>query len=211
MAEKNTVSVSLYRNILPRFILSYKDKDELYKELFKRIKKLEGPEGMLHILDRKGNHTQINNADDLINAVGDDAHMRLLLEVSEEDDSKASSEFEVIQRDEEHTEAEGKPSAPALAPSTSFEGIESADQEEPKSENPEQDPPHPVAGFHREPHHECYSYYSRLPFPWNFAMDPRFGPWPFFYVPNDMSDRYCCHRCHCHCYCHCHCHKEGSD
>ncbi|EYC17709.1 hypothetical protein Y032_0030g2229 [Ancylostoma ceylanicum] len=211
MSEKKTVSVSLYRNILPRFIISYKDKDELYKELLTRINKLEGPEGMLHFLDQERNHTVINNADDLINAVGDDAHMRLLLEVPEEDDSKPSSEFEVIQHDEEHTEAEEDVSAPALAPSTSFEDLESRNQEEAKSEDPRQGTHHPASAPHEDTHNTCYAYYSHLPFPWNFAMDPRFGPWPFFYIPNDMNDSHCCHRCHCHCHCHCHCCNKDSD
>lgn len=210
MTEEKTVIVSLCRNILPRFVISYKDKDKLYEELFERMKNLDCPEGKLYYDDQEGEHTLINNADDLVNAIRDDAHMRLFLDVPEDDDSKIGSEFEVIQRDGDHNEADYELSAPAFQPSTSSEDLETSHQEERKKQDPQRKSHDPDSGSHQETHRKCYCYYSHLPFPWNFAMDPRFGPWPFFYIPNEMNACFC-HGCHCHCHFHCHCRRKDSN
>ncbi|KAK6728127.1 hypothetical protein RB195_005650 [Necator americanus] len=192
MTEEKAVNIKLYHRLLPRFVISYKDKDELYEELLRGIQKVECSKGKLYWFDCDSNHAVINYADDLIDAAQGD--IKLLMEAADQNESKEGSEFEVIQCDEEKMAS--KPRIPSPYEVNAI----------PKSQNGSRSEEFTDENLH-QPSRACHEhhkhvFYGDLPLAWNFAMDPRFTPWPFFYyIPmstdNCHSERNCCH-CRCH-------------
>ncbi|VDK63560.1 unnamed protein product [Cylicostephanus goldi] len=201
MSLEKTVNIKIL-TALPPIVVIYTTKEEFYTELLKKIQDLQVPLGKICWSDSQGNESVINSADDLITAFNKIAQIELFMDLPGGSDSKADSEFEVIERDEEIALAEStKTPSPAQSPSQAIPEIPERPLIAEKSTN---------RAAHRRSsnysksqrrssskHCACNQYW-----PWSDAINP------YSWSSNDSSDdrgHYLQHRCRSQCCCRCYC------
>ncbi|VDM78381.1 unnamed protein product [Strongylus vulgaris] len=79
--------------------ISYKNKDDLFKQYKKWIKSLNLPSNEVYWCDSEGDHTGIRNADDLLGAAHNFLCVKLFTPLDEKCDSASSSDYSEIESD----------------------------------------------------------------------------------------------------------------
>ncbi|ETN85753.1 hypothetical protein NECAME_06267 [Necator americanus] len=94
--EEKTVSFKIFRDNVPRFSITYKDKKDLYESFQKKISELDFDVGSIYWVDFDGDQGVIENADDLFTASKDNPTVKLfarsdndVISCSESDDEPA--------------------------------------------------------------------------------------------------------------------------
>ncbi|EYC00820.1 hypothetical protein Y032_0112g276 [Ancylostoma ceylanicum] len=189
--EERSVVIKVFREEVPRLDVVYKNKHELFEAYKKWLKQLNLPSNEVYWCDSAGDHTGIRNADDLLGAVQDYGYAKFLTfrdddvyiscsDSEDEQSTRGRSKEKKRTRNSRPTDRTPSPS-PSPRPSRESSGSRSLDRRRHRSLS------EPRHGRH---HHMAYSY-DHMPFPWNFPMDPRFMPSPYFYHPCDVRAPTC--------------------
>ncbi|EYC00826.1 hypothetical protein Y032_0112g281 [Ancylostoma ceylanicum] len=164
--EEKTVTLKLYRGSVPRLMIDYKDKNDLYEKFMKNIRRLNFPIGEIYAFDNETNQLVIKNANDLLAAVNDHYNVKVYVCPAEESDPLSCPKAGKEKDEEKGKEILRKERTPSPARARGRSRSE------------------PRHGSHYRSEHSFY------PMPWNFGpwMDPRYGciP-PFFWGPRGFG------------------------
>ncbi|EYC42681.1 hypothetical protein Y032_0522g2903 [Ancylostoma ceylanicum] len=82
--DEKTVSFKVFRDNVPRFSITYKDKKDLYESFKKKIAELDFEVGNIYWIDFDGDQSLIENADDLFTASKDNCTVKLFARVDDD-------------------------------------------------------------------------------------------------------------------------------
>ncbi|CAJ0594527.1 unnamed protein product [Cylicocyclus nassatus] len=97
--DERTVTFKIFRDTVPRFTITYKDKKDLYDAFKKKISELDFNVGSIYYVDFDGDQSIISNADELYNASRGNDTVKLLARVDDDDViccSDDGSESEIV-------------------------------------------------------------------------------------------------------------------
>ncbi|ETN70399.1 hypothetical protein RB195_007972 [Necator americanus] len=183
--EKKTATIKIHRDSVPRIIITYKNKKDLFKTFQKKLKELNLPISEVYFVDWDNDSIMIRTADDLFAAVNNNLSVRMYYYTTDDKEpftSLSSGEDDEESGKEKEPEKEGEPRSPAPA------------RRRHRSRS---------ASYHGSRHGppSCY----QIPWnfvPWSYMMDPRYGPMPFPPYPHHSSKSHRRRRersCHCSC------------
>ncbi|KIH49014.1 hypothetical protein ANCDUO_20912, partial [Ancylostoma duodenale] len=103
--EEKTVSFKVFRDNVPRFSITYKDKKDLYESFKKKISELDFQVGNIYWVDFDGDQSLITNADDLFTASKDNCTVKLFARADDDVISCSDDEPEPPARGRRHKRA----------------------------------------------------------------------------------------------------------
>ncbi|KAL6729585.1 hypothetical protein Aduo_000628 [Ancylostoma duodenale] len=170
--KTNRASMKLIRDNLPRIILNYKDKKDLFKQFQEKIKALNLPKGEVYWGDVwEDERIVIENADDLFEFVENNTivkmyyrrtdHKKLLARCSSDEDEKKNMEKNVTKKNQFRT----------------------------RSQSPSRRQHRSRSALSRSHSHSSW---NQLPWnfaPWNLMMDPCFFPDTFLRCPHPSGNK----------------------
>ncbi|KAL6730073.1 hypothetical protein Aduo_001069 [Ancylostoma duodenale] len=167
--EEKTVTLKLYRGSVPRLMINYKDKNDLYEKFMKNIKRVNHPIGEIYAFDNENDQFVIKNANDLLAAVNDNYNVKVYVRPIEDSDPLSCSR-----------DGEGKKENEVDAPKEMLR----------KKRSPS--PPHERGRSRSEPHYGSHyrNKHSHYPILWNYGpwVDPRHPQMqPFFWDPRSFG------------------------